>query len=373
MTHSGSQLPLGKIHEGMPRYLPSLQALRAIAATLVVFFHATEFSVANFGEPFFRDFFAFGYVGVDLFFVLSGFVIFHVHRTDIGRPERFASYGMKRLIRIYPIYLALVAILLPIIFFLPKSFPAFQWDPLKIAASLALIPTENFAIIVPAWTLSHELLFYIFFGGAILLGYRVALVSALVWTLAIVAFQLVRIAGVNAFDEIYLLRFLLKAGNLEFFVGIAAVIAVLKFRFNGILTLCLSVPFLLTSFWLAWTHATPIVFLLVFALGAFLLMSGCAVLDGKSAIRWPRGLLELGDASYSIYLVHWLAILALTSLVAYLRLDIAAAPWTYLAAHAVFALTTSIVVYLAFERPVTRALRHANAPGAPADAPPRAV
>jgi peptidoglycan/LPS O-acetylase OafA/YrhL len=86
-----------------------------------------------------------------------------------------------------------------------------------------------------------------------------------------------------------------------------------------------------------------------------------------------RAFVFLGDASYSIYLVHWLAILALTGLVAYLRLDIATAPGTYVAAHALFALATSVAVYLAFERPVTRALRRANALSAPADAPPRAA
>jgi peptidoglycan/LPS O-acetylase OafA/YrhL len=70
-----------------------------------------------------------------------------------------------------------------------------------------------------------------------------------------------------------------------------------------------------------------------------------------------RVFIFLGNASYSIYLVHWLAILVLTGIVAYFRVDIAAMPWSYVAAHAAFALATSVAVYLAFERPVTRALQ----------------
>ena len=87
--------------------------------------------------------------------------------------------------------------------------------------------------------------------------------------------------------------------------------------------------------------------------------------EGRAAIfnrpaQVTAALVFLGDASYSIYLVHWLAILALTGFVAYLRLDIAAAswaPWAYVAAQAAFALAASVAVYLAFEKPVTRALQ----------------
>ena len=105
-----------------------------------------------------------------------------------------------------------------------------------------------------------------------------------------------------------------------------------------------------------------------------------AILAGAVLVTPPgeggvvaRAFVFLGDASYSIYLVHWLAILVLTGIVAYLRLDIAAAPRTYVAAHALFALAASVAVYLAFERPVTRALRRANALRTSADAPPRAA
>lgn len=72
----------------------SLQAGRGIAAMLVVLFHlggafAAEkyFGIAAFSIPF-----KFGSAGVELFFVLSGFIIFSAHRDDIGQVSKIAGY-----------------------------------------------------------------------------------------------------------------------------------------------------------------------------------------------------------------------------------------------------------------------------------------
>jgi len=97
--------------------------------------------------------------------------------------------------------------------------------------------------------------------------------------------------------------------------------------------------------------------LLLWGAPAAAIVAGAVLARPREGGAIARAFVFLGDASYSIYLVHWLAILALTGLVAYLRLDIAAAPWVYVAAHALFALAASVVVYLAFEKPVTRALQ----------------
>ncbi len=48
--------------------------------------------------------FAFGHAGVDFFFVLSGFIILHVHAGDIGRPVRLGHYLQRRFTRVYPFY-----------------------------------------------------------------------------------------------------------------------------------------------------------------------------------------------------------------------------------------------------------------------------
>jgi exopolysaccharide production protein ExoZ len=97
--------------------------------------------------------------------------------------------------------------------------------------------------------------------------------------------------------------------------------------------------------------------LVLWGVPAAAIVAGAVLAGPRQHGPIARALVFLGDASYSIYLVHWLAILALTALVAYLRLDIAAAPWAYVAAQALFALVASVAVYLVFEKPVTRALQ----------------
>ena len=97
--------------------------------------------------------------------------------------------------------------------------------------------------------------------------------------------------------------------------------------------------------------------LLLWGVPAAAIVAGAVLVAPREPGAIARVFVFLGDASYSIYLVHWLAILALTGLAVYFRLDIAAAPWAYVAAHAAFALAASVAVYLAFERPVTRALQ----------------
>jgi exopolysaccharide production protein ExoZ len=87
--------------------LNSLQACRAAAAILVVFYHTSHgiFRLEKyFGHKPFGPVFDFGFAGVDFFFVLSGFIMIHVHAGDIGQPRMLAAYLWKRFSRIYPAY-----------------------------------------------------------------------------------------------------------------------------------------------------------------------------------------------------------------------------------------------------------------------------
>lgn len=80
--------PAGRVH------LDGLQVIRGIAALAVVLFHEQE--LTSFGphavsNNWFTALFKFGYAGVDIFFVLSGFLIVYVHYGDIGRPSRISG------------------------------------------------------------------------------------------------------------------------------------------------------------------------------------------------------------------------------------------------------------------------------------------
>ena len=87
--------------------LTTLQAGRGIAALLVVLYHASGlFSSNKYWQTIvLKGVFGFGFAGVEYFFVLSGFIMLHVHRKDIGKPAALVSYFRKRIERIYPAYL----------------------------------------------------------------------------------------------------------------------------------------------------------------------------------------------------------------------------------------------------------------------------
>jgi peptidoglycan/LPS O-acetylase OafA/YrhL len=86
-------------------YYPLLSGLRGIAILLVVFYH-------NFG---FFNYFFFGWVGVDLFFVLSGFLITSILIADRDKKNYFRNFFLKRLLRIFPVYYLTLFIILFVI------------------------------------------------------------------------------------------------------------------------------------------------------------------------------------------------------------------------------------------------------------------
>lgn len=85
--------------------LDSLQVLRAIAALLVVMYHSNVFSDLILKREYLMGIFRFGYSGVDLFFVLSGFIIYYAHKNDFGNFSKLRPYLIKRFTRIYRILL----------------------------------------------------------------------------------------------------------------------------------------------------------------------------------------------------------------------------------------------------------------------------
>ena len=92
--------------------LDGVQAARGAAALLVVLYHCGRMlSLPQYvGRIPLGNVFEFGHAGVDFFFVLSGFIIMHVHRGDLGRPGRFGRYAWRRATRIVPMYWVVTAI-----------------------------------------------------------------------------------------------------------------------------------------------------------------------------------------------------------------------------------------------------------------------
>ena len=134
----------------------------------------------------------FGHAGVDFFFVLSGFIITFVHRTDIGKPKRLGHYLERRFTRVFPFYwLVLIFSLLATWLLHRAQFPAVR----EILANLLLLPQTEDKIVGGAWTLVYEIMFYFVFAIAIC-NRRIGAAVLCVWAALVAAgFFLTRGSG----------------------------------------------------------------------------------------------------------------------------------------------------------------------------------
>ncbi|OWJ64989.1 acyltransferase family protein [Inquilinus limosus] len=283
--------------------LLSIQAGRGVAALLVLLYHLNTavFGRDKYysGQPF-GPIFDFGSSGVDYFFVLSGFIIFYAHTRDIGDPRTVPRYLWRRFTRIFPVYWV---VLLPLIA-IYSLYPAFgtgqETEPSTIISSLFLVYINGNTVLGTAWTLYHEILFYITF--IILLCNRTyGVVFYALWGVAILAFQYLAPA-----DTAPIAEFLGSPLNLLFGMGM---LAALIHRTTAPLPAAGVLAFggvgLFLGNGLMQVYGGGIAggtFLYGFA--SVMLLLGFASLELANRIRVPAAMVLLGEASYSIYITH---------------------------------------------------------------------
>jgi peptidoglycan/LPS O-acetylase OafA/YrhL len=139
------------------RHLQSLTPLRGLAALTVLMFHLTRGD----GDTSMPAFFLRGYLGVDLFFVLSGFVLTHVYLEDFLGGSSWRAVGAflwTRMARIYPVHLLVTGVLLA-----STGAPGFSRLDVLDNFLLLLAPWPVRAINPPAWSLSAEWHAYLLF------------------------------------------------------------------------------------------------------------------------------------------------------------------------------------------------------------------
>ena len=156
----------------------SIQYLRAVAALLVVFYH-TIYQIKEYQGLFESGIWRFGASGVDIFFVISGFIMWV---TAAARPTRPLAFMRNRIVRIVPMYWIVTLGLFTLSSILPNAIMIVDTTPGHLARSLLFIPHPDPAqperlwpLLLTGWTLNYEMFFYSIFACALLLPRRLML------------------------------------------------------------------------------------------------------------------------------------------------------------------------------------------------------
>ena len=286
--------------DSRPALIPQIQYLRALAVIMVVIAHLHQTNVRFFEDPLIGDFAYFGFGGVDVFFVISGFIIHRLYGELRGLNLRFF---LHRLNRIYPLYWVFTAAAL-LGYFTMGDRLTLEVGELDLIASLSLHPAGQPPVLMVGWTLTHELYFYLVYGLMLALPLSVRPWAIASW------------AGLSLFVSITSIDF----GS----PWIAVAFSPFNLLFLGG---ALIAQFEKTLHWARW----PALALTVLGAGSGLwylqltglegltdvaprvaLLSAFAIGCVLAAILWkpvlPARIAETGNWSYSIYLSHILAI-----------------------------------------------------------------
>jgi peptidoglycan/LPS O-acetylase OafA/YrhL len=285
----------------------SVQYLRAFAATLVVVFHAFSIPAIRQASPF-----AFGQFGVELFFVISGFVMWI---TTQNREKSPVEFWKARVIRIVPLYWFFTSLFVVCAAKGLTSTPA-TFDAVYILKSYFFIPASNPISGLPnpvyslGWTLNYEMFFYLIFGWTLLIGntsMRLATVLAALLSLVLLG------VIVRPTDPI------LATYTAPIILDFAAGVVIARFASFFVRLGRVTGLFLLAAGIAMFFVPNP----LGFAVGSTCLVGGAVALEPQVQRSPSLSLLFLGNASYSIYLAHPFAQRAFAVALTHLKLSTA--------------------------------------------------
>lgn len=331
--------------------LSSLQAGRGLAAFAVLLFHAEVFLGHKdyLGHHIFKPAIAMHF-GVHYFFVLSGFLMTILHWGDLGNLKIFGKFISRRFVRIYPpLWCALfVAVLLQII------VGKYNANFTDVVLSVTAFPVDfKEPFLAVEWTLRHEILFYIFFSF-IMAFPKFGLPFFGVWCLVGLAFDVPKDAFLGVLISPYNCLFLLGV-----LVGLVYRSNYLKGSACGYLFALGAIVFSTTWFFEVLTEPTvePVGTIIGYGIGSCLMLLGAVEYERHKTLKIGRFLSLLGDASYSLYLVHLLAISAAVRIfVPLVKNGYIADVLAYILTVA-FALTFSMVFYYVFENKLIPSIR----------------
>jgi len=350
----------GSIYKKKSEFL-GIQALRCLAALMVVITHATDIWADHVGIYPRPATWGNGTAGVDIFFVISGFVMMTSSNRLLDSPHPARIFLWRRIVRIVPLYWILTTLKLLII----KSRPALAMHAApsiwNICASYLFLPSyagsgDIRPVLPVGWTLNFEMLFYVLFACALV--FRIRVLYVLLPVLGILSWgAFYRTSGgpaITAFADPIVLDFI--AGVL-----VALFLEKIQSIYAGAMALAGCVAM---SGILAFVPYSSISFerIGIYGGGAAVIVAATVACETHLARVLPRWVLLLGDASYSIYLVQSFALPVAGALLIQAglfsgRLPVGLVEGACVVVGTMMTLVMAVPMYKLIEYPATMALK----------------
>lgn len=327
-----------------------LQALRGLAAFLILAKHALyevdlispiDFSYGNYSDYI---------IGIDVFFVLSGFIMAYTSwgKSGLGAAKEFM---LKRIIRIVPIYWFYTAVLAVVALILPEVLGQASFVLADFMKSLLFIPYFNGDNLQPflanGWTLNYEMYFYAAFAVCLILPARYSLFALSLFFFSMVFTDTFGLSGAAAlfYSRVITLEFLagaligyffMKGARLPswcFYIGVAFVAFVMG-----------ALLYTDTIDALGYDYNRPMIAIIMLAL--------LVLPKGAEYVRMPKWSVLIGNASYTIYLSHPFAIGAVTQAVLLFGVQDIIHPWFVFLTIVGVSIGGGIIAYYILEKPL---------------------
>ena len=326
-----------------------IQILRAAAACSVVAHHVLYYAIARgliAGDKNGSVFEA----GVDLFFVISGFIMMVVTDPDRAGELSAARFCKSRFARIIPLYWIYTILLAAVCFVEPLLFRSVTVTAEVLWHSFFLVPLRDGDAVAPVlrvgWTLVYEAWFYAFIAATLRFElWRRALVAAIIFGVTVIAANIVSL-------DTELGRYLANTMMFEFLAGM-----LIYMGYRRGIRLPSATPLAIMSIGLTWLAASTFIGLptlqtrfAMWGIPAAMIVIGALQLPDVKGLA-GRVLQVLGDASYSIYLSHLFTIGAVYWALEFIGI---LAPAAFVGAALLASVGVGVVSYWMLERPLLR-------------------